>query len=158
MLLHTYLTPWQQHSLGSQHVHPHSSLQILHPLTPILQMDKGSTRELKGFSQSTQELFGNQEIPVCPHPLWSQLCLNLCRCHFRNAVEKKMLSLCVVHQGRWDFFSNPNVFGFNKVKTLIKRAKIFSLSPEAAKSTTMLLLQSLSPLFLHDRRFLIKSR
>lgn len=84
-----HLTLWQQHSLGSQHVHPHSSLQILHPLTPILQMDISSTGELKGFSQSTQELSGNQEIPVCPHPLWSQLCLNLYPCHFRNVVTGK---------------------------------------------------------------------
>lgn len=45
-----------------------------------------STRELKGFSQNTQELFGNQEIPVHPHPLWSQLCLELYPCRFRNAM------------------------------------------------------------------------
>lgn len=87
VLTHTYLTPWYQHLLQSQCVHPHGSLQILHLLTPILQTGISSIRELKGLIQSTQELFGNQEIPVQPHVLRSQLCLNLYLCHFRNALS-----------------------------------------------------------------------
>lgn len=76
VLKHTYLSPWHQHLLQSQCA---SSWQLanLHLLTPILQMDISSIRDLKGFIQSTQELLGNRETPVHPHPLWSQLCLNL---------------------------------------------------------------------------------
>lgn len=49
ILAHTYLTPWHQHLLQSQCVHPHGSLQILHLLTSVLQTDISRIRELKGL-------------------------------------------------------------------------------------------------------------